>query len=63
MKIIVVTIGEYDDKTPYIVVGAKDAADAEAKVLAWYKENYCGDLSWEPVQVVELTLKKGVYKL
>lgn len=64
IKTFLVTVGDYNDRTQYIVRGAKDAEDAKAQVTEWYKKNYSGDC-WDCdyAQAEELIIKKGVTRL
>lgn len=55
--------GESDNRTYYIVDGAKTNGQALDMVKAWYKENYIGDWIEDTLRIEPLEIKPGVTRL
>lgn len=65
MKAYKVTVGEYDDKAYYVVLGAKTEDQVMEMLKAWFNENYAwGWYEPEPIEITEINiLRKGVIQL
>lgn len=66
-RVFKVIVGSYDDKSYYIVRGAKSEDEVMKWLEAWYEEHYADGWKWwqhEPIEIEEIVIpRKGVIQL